>query len=104
MIALLCVLGGGAIGAVARYLTDRALGSRAFPLGTLIVNVVGSLILGGLAGVAEAHPGLPVWVRALTGVGFCGALTTYSTFALETVTLWRGGARAYASINICATV
>jgi len=106
-VTLLCVLLGGAAGAVLRYLTDRAVQRRfdpVFPWGTFIVNVAGSLVLGVLSGLTAAHPGLPGWVRALAGVGFCGALTTYSTFGLETVLLAQGGGRAYASINAGATL
>ena len=103
---LVWVLVGGAVGAVLRYLTDRAVqrADPVFPWGTFIVNVTGSLLLGLLSGLAAAHPGLPGWARALVGVGFCGALTTYSTFGLETVLLAQGGGRAYASLNAGATL
>lgn len=81
---LALVLLGGALGALARYLTDVAVASRFgrdFPWGTLVVNVVGSfvigLVLGGMTGRAALF----------LATGFCGALTTYSTFAGETVGL-----------------
>jgi fluoride exporter len=83
---LLMIALGAAVGAPARYLTDRAVQSRhgsVMPWGTLSVNVIGSLILGALTGAGTAvSPGL----MALLGTGFCGALTTYSTFSFET---WR---------------
>jgi CrcB protein len=104
---LLLVLGGGAVGAVARYLTDLWVRSRidaVMPWGTLIANVTGSFILGSLAGFAAGADGLPGWVRALVGTGFCGALTTYSTFGLETVNLMTARARRYASINVATTL
>lgn len=97
---LLLVLCGGAVGAVARYLTDVAMRARfdpVLPWGTFIVNVAGSALLGLLFGVGAALPG---WVGALAGVGFCGALTTYSTFGLETVQL----PRRYALLNIVLTL
>ena len=101
MTVLLVAL-GAAVGAPLRYLTDRLIqariGSR-FPWGTLAVNVAGSLLLGFLAG-------LPVEPRvaALLGTGFCGALTTYSTFGWETVALAGEGARRHAVLNVVVSV
>ena len=92
---LLLVLVGGAVGAPARYLTDRALQRRTasvFPWGTLFLNVVGSLVLGGVAAAAYAGSA-PSWVLTFVGTGFCGALTTFSTFGYETVRLLEDGAR-----------
>ena len=57
-----------------------------FPYGTLTVNVIGSLILGLRFGGA-AHHGISTQVVALLGTGFCGGLTTYSTFGYETIRL-----------------
>jgi CrcB protein len=101
-VTLALVLVGGAAGAVARYLTDRAVQSRVdavFPWGTFIANVTGSLLLGLVSGLMAAS-----WVGHLVGVGFCGALTTYSTFGYETVRLASSGAWRYALTNAGATV
>jgi CrcB protein len=71
------------VGAPLRFLMDRTARERTRAgtiLGTLIVNVSGSFILGLSAG----WKGLPTWVLALVGVGFCGAFTTFSTLAFET--------------------
>lgn len=90
MIALAVAL-GAVIGAPSRYLIDRAVQSRherAFPFGTLTVNLLASLILGlvtGAAGHISAE-----W-SAVIGTGFCGALSTYSTFSYETMRLGRDG-------------
>jgi CrcB protein len=103
---LLMVCLGAALGAPARYLTDRAIQSRhdtVFPWGTLTVNVVGSLILGILVGLAS-HYDVPAAVVAAVGTGFCGALTTYSTFGFETVRLAEDGARFYAVLNVVVSL
>lgn len=101
MTVLLVAL-GAAVGAPLRYLTDRAvqarLGTR-FPWGTMTVNVTGSLILGFVVGL----PVTPVW-SALLGTGFCGALTTYSTFSWETLTLARARRRAPAVANVVLSI
>ncbi|RZQ63044.1 fluoride efflux transporter FluC [Amycolatopsis suaedae] len=102
MTTVLLVAGGAAVGAPLRYLTDRVLRARlgpAFPWGTLAVNVVGSFLLGLIAGL-PADPA----VTALAGTGFCGALTTYSTFGHETVALARGGAAGRAAANVAVSV
>ena len=97
---------GAALGAPARYLTDRAIQSRhdtLFPWGTFAVNVAGSLILGVLVGAATHRVAPPALVAAL-GIGFCGALTTYSTFGYETVRLVEDGARLFAACNVAASL
>jgi fluoride exporter len=65
------------------------------------VNVIGSLILGSLVGAAT---GSGSHVMALVGTGFCGALTTYSTFGYETVRLVEDGVRLYALANVVVSV
>lgn len=99
MVPLMVVL-GAVVGAPARYLTDRLVQSRhttGFPWGTFAVNAVGSFVLGLVTGAA-ADP----WVLALVGTGFCGALTTYSTFGWETVHLSRPLAVANAVGSVLA--
>lgn len=97
---------GAALGAPARYLTDRAIQTRhdtVMPWGTLTVNVVGSLFLGLLTGLTGSTR-VPEDVRLLVGTGFCGALTTYSTFSYETLRLFEDGARLYSLLNIAMSL
>ncbi|WP_067569869.1 fluoride efflux transporter CrcB [Nocardia acidivorans] len=101
MTTLLIAL-GAMVGAPLRYLTDRAVQTKhdsIFPWGTFTVNLIGCLILGGLTGAAVSAP-----VYALAGTGFCGALTTYSTFSFETVRLAERRAYLYAATNIVVSV
>lgn len=89
---------GGAVGAVLRYLVANLIlrwrGSTAFPTVTVVVNVVGSFVLGlVLFGGASSE------TMVFVGVGLCGAFTTYSSFSVQTVRLWEDGMRGYALVN-----
>jgi CrcB protein len=98
---VLLVALGAMVGAPLRFLTDRALKQWVpgrFPWGTLAVNIVGSLILGVVAAAAD-----PV-VATLLGTGFCGALTTYSTFSYETFALIEGRDRLVGVANVVGSV
>ena len=99
---LLLVMLGAAVGAPSRWLLDQAIHDRyggVLPLGTLVINVSGSALLGAILGAAGAGS-LPTAVVALAGAGFCGGFTTYSTFAFETVRLLEDGSGAEAMINV----
>lgn len=92
MIALLVVVAGG-LGAAARYLADGWVRTRRpgpFPLGTFVVNVSGSLLVGLLSGAVAFHA-FPTDVYAVAAVGFCGGYTTFSTAMVETVRLAQAG-------------
>jgi CrcB protein len=79
----------GGVGAMTRYVVDSGIRSRwptTFPVGTLLINVSGSLILGVLTGLVIAH-GAATDLRTIAGVGFCGGYTTFSAASVETVRL-----------------
>jgi len=97
---------GGAIGTGLRYLTSgvaaRWLGAD-FPYGTLIVNVVGSFLIGLIQQVGTASLLIPETTRLFLTVGVMGGLTTYSSFSYETVRLVEIGAWGQAWINVLVT-
>ena len=98
----LLVAAGAAVGAPARYFTDRYVQSRhdsVFPWGTLTVNAVGCLILGAIVGA-----GSNAATVALLGTGFCGALTTYSTFGYETHRLIQERSYLVAGANVVTSL
>lgn len=104
--AMLLVVAGGAVGAPLRYLADRLVRRRRaglFPWGTLTVNAVGSLVLGVVAGLSTAGA-VPAWVAILVGTGFCGALTTFSTFSYETLHLLEERAPLRAVLNVAGSL
>lgn len=93
---------GGGIGAGVRYLLDSAIirGRKdAFPLGILVVNIVGSFLLGLLTGVPQVSP---AWL-AIIGTGVLGGFTTFSTVAVETVLLAQRRRRDWAWVNLLGT-
>jgi len=107
--ALALVAVGGATGSLARYLlstwTMQSASAQKFPLGTLLVNLVGCLVAGILAGLALRHPGwLTQELRLLLFVGLLGGFTTFSAFGLETAALLRRGDWLLASGYVGASV
>ena len=103
---LLIGLGGG-VGAILRYGLATAVQSAAggaFPLGTLLVNVLGCFGIGVLEGLAEARAFGSPEARALLVVGLLGGFTTFSAFANETVSAAQGGAPWVAGANVVLSV
>ena len=90
---LIVFLGGG-IGAALRHAVNRLAFHiwPAFPAGTMIVNVVGSLAMGLLVGIFAATPSLSQHSRLFLATGVLGGFTTFSTFSLDALTLWERGA------------
>lgn len=104
MSTLFAVAAGGAIGAILRYLVSGAAYNRLgadFPYGTLLVNVTGCFLIGFLARYFEDVVVAPN-TRVLILTGGLGAFTTFSTYGLETVALWRDGESQVALVNFMA--
>ncbi len=102
MLLLLIALGGG-LGATARYLFSSAVlrvVPTLFPLGTFVVNVVGCVVFGVLAGLADERFALSPELRGFLLVGILGGFTTFSSFAFESVELLRDGQIGWATLNI----
>lgn len=98
---------GGALGAIARHWMSNGLNQSsqmAFPLGTLSVNVLGSFFIGGLYIYLSERPELSEAYRHLLITGFLGALTTFSTFSLETLLLIEQGHYNTALFNVLSSV
>jgi len=108
MKAILLVALGGAIGSVARFklsglILHHAIDWR-FPVGTFTVNVLGCLVAGVLAGLAEMHDMFAPETRLLLFTGLLGGFTTFSAFGLETMFLLKKGEVLIASANVLLSV
>jgi CrcB protein len=105
----LVVMAGGAIGSLARYGLAMAVGTWAgggFPWGTVLINILGSFIIGwygGMTGPMGRHPASEA-MRAFVMIGICGGFTTFSSFSLQTMELLRSGYTGRAIANVVASV
>lgn len=111
MTALVLVMLAGGVGAAARFVVDGTIGrfvSRGpFPLGIVVINIVGSFALGAVTGLASGSV-LSAETARVLGLGFCGGFTTFSTASLEAVKLWAeegiGRATAYTAVTVVGAV
>jgi CrcB protein len=107
--AYLAVMLVGAFGCGARMWISNFLAEKygpAFPIGTLVVNVLGCFLIGFFAGITRADAGILVHpvVRQAVMIGFLGGFTTFSSFGLQTISLLNDGEWGYAALNIILSV
>jgi len=106
--AILAVALGGGVGSVLRYVVNFLVVARVgpgFPFGTLLINITGSLLIGIVAELAAtSSSGMTPLLRLFLAVGVLGGYTTFSTFALDTVTLVGDRALAMATIYAFGSV
>jgi fluoride exporter len=98
---------GAAAGGVSRFYLGAAVQQRlgaAFPWGTLVINVTGSLLLGFLIRYALATPAVSVEMRAMLTTGFCGGYTTFSSYSYETAILFEEGQFGRAAVYSISSV
>jgi len=106
-LTILYIALGGIAGTLSRYGLEGWIQSRTasgFPLGTLTVNISGSLLLGFILRVATGTTLVSPDVRAALTIGFCGAFTTMSTFSYESVALLTDGDYLRAALYMGATI
>ena len=97
---------GGFLGSVCRYALSLLplTGKTGFPFATLLINVIGSLLIGILAGIAQREIAWHADWFAFLRTGFCGGFTTFSTFALETAELMSGGQSVWGFAYVAASI
>ena len=98
---------GSAMGGVSRYVIGAAVQQRfglAFPVGTLIVNITGSLLLGFIMRIALGGTQISPEMRVFLTTGFCGGYTTFSTFSYDTAILFESGQFRRAAIYVTLSV
>jgi CrcB protein len=98
---------GGFWGSGLRYLAQRLIADYlpfSFPFGTLIVNVLGSLLIGIIFAIGDKTKVLTPEIRIFLAVGLCGGFTTFSTFSLDSYGLIKGGEYLYLSMYVISSV
>ncbi len=103
MVKILLIMLGGGIGALLRYIISgwgSKIGNSLFPVGTLIVNVIGCLLIGFIWGMINWRIEISPELKIFIFIGFLGAFTTFSSYSLETYNLFYEGEIKFAILNI----
>ena len=107
MLSFLYVGIGGALGSMARFWAAGAVArmtSTAFPYGTILINILGSFVIGWFAGLTVSKQPPSPDMRAFVMAGLCGGFTTFSAFSLQTLELLREGRVLAATVNVGVSV
>jgi fluoride exporter len=102
---LISVMLGGFLGALSRYgIGEWFQPNNGFPLGTLLINLIGCFFLGWFLTFTTIMKNLKPDLTLLIGTGFIGSFTTFSTFSVETILLFQNGQTAYAALYILISI
>jgi fluoride exporter len=107
MKSLLVVAAGGALGSMGRYLATIYISrttNLTFPMGTFVVNITGCFLIGILFGLFAKHAVMTTDWRLFLITGICGGYTTFSSFSLESIALFRQGSYTYFLLYIIGSV
>ncbi|MDS0527552.1 fluoride efflux transporter CrcB [Clostridium sp. SHJSY1] len=107
MLEIIFVGTGGCIGAVLRYIITKQssnLINSNFPLGTLLVNVIGGFLIGLIMELSNSTELISPNLRLFLTTGIMGGLTTFSTFSYETITLMSNGSFVLGTVNVLLNV
>ena len=103
MSGILLVGFGGALGAIARYAIGLLPVKSAFPVLTLLINFIGAVLIGFIAGMQKNKQISENW-SLFWRTGVCGGFTTFSTFSLETLTLFQNGKYIYGGAYVVFSI
>jgi CrcB protein len=106
-VTFLAISVGAVLGANTRYFVGGWISDRfgtSFPLGTLVINVTGSFVIGLFLVLIGERLVVADWWRPLVAIGFLGSYTTFSTFSFETLALAQSGSWGLAALNVVGSV
>ncbi|WP_147532788.1 fluoride efflux transporter CrcB [Bacillus marasmi] len=102
---ILIVMLGGFLGSISRFgLGEWLSTTNGFPTGTFVINILGCFVLGWLLTLATINKNIPANIVLLTGTGFLGSFTTFSTFSVETIYLVESGHRLLAVLYVLGSI
>lgn len=101
---LFTVMLGGFIGAITRYKTGEWLQTNEFPIGTLVINLIGCFLLGWLLTYIRIKRNIRPEFTSFIGTGFIGSFTTFSTFSVETIHLFQNGLVFYGILYVTVSI